>query len=92
MGIERIYNQVLEERRRQAAELGYGAAHDDGLIIETFCDVIQEYAAWARSKARLKDAAATRERLIQVAALAIAAAESLDRRVSEEMWDAEGDR
>lgn len=72
-------SEVAAERRRQDARWG-GAAHDDAQPMEAFVGLIRDYAAWARVALRAGDHGEARERLIQVAALAVAAAESLDRR------------
>ena len=70
---------VATERRRQDARWG-GAAHDDAQPMETFIGLIRDYAAWARVAFRAGESGEARERLIQTAALAVAAVESLDRR------------
>ena len=71
---------VATERRRQDARWG-GAAHDDAQPMETFIGLIRDYAAWARVAFRAGGGIGeARERLIETAALAVAAVESLDRR------------
>lgn len=71
--------EVAAERRRQDARWG-GAAHDDAQPMEAFAGLIRDHAAWACVAQRAGAHGEARERLIQIAALAVAAAESLDRR------------
>ncbi len=77
-----VLAEIAAERTRQDAQWG-GAAHDDTLPIGTFVQLIRDYAGWAWVKAREGSPVEARQRLVQVAALAVAAAESLDRRGSE---------
>lgn len=72
---------VAAERRRQDARWG-GAAHDDAQPMEAFAGLIRDYAGWARVALRAGAHGEARERFVQVAALAVAAVESLDRRHS----------
>jgi hypothetical protein len=74
-----VLAEVGAERTRQDAQWG-GAAHDDALPIDEFVRLITDYAGWARVKAREGSRVEARQRLVQVAALAVAAVESLDRR------------
>jgi hypothetical protein len=71
--------EVAAERTRQDAQWG-GPAHDDRLSTDDFVRLITDYAGWARVKAREGSPVEARQRLVQVAALALAAVESLDRR------------
>ena len=72
-------DEVAAERVRQDAKWG-GPAHDDGHSIFEFIDFIRDYVGWARSMAAMGSTDKARRRLIQVAALAIAAVESMDRK------------
>ncbi len=74
-----VLDEVAAERTRQDAQWG-GAGHDDAQPTDTFVQLITDYAGWARVKAREGSSVEARHRLIQVAALAVAAVESLDRR------------
>jgi hypothetical protein len=74
--------EVAAERTRQDAQWG-GPAHDDAQRIDDFVQLITDYAGWARVKAREGSPVEARQRLVQVAALALAAVESLDRRASQ---------
>lgn len=77
----RVLEAVANERIRQDGKWG-GSDHDDSHDIEVFVELIQDYAAWARVMAGMRNSEKTRYRLVQVAALAVAAVESLDRRIS----------
>lgn len=74
-----ILAELAAERTRQDAQWG-GATRDDALPLPAFVQLIEDYAGWARVKAREGSMVEARQRLIQVAALAVAAVESLDRR------------
>jgi hypothetical protein len=74
-----VLNEVAAERGRQDARWG-GKNHDDWHTTAEFAQWIQDYAGWARMKSLQMERAQARRRLIQVAALAVAAIESMDRR------------
>ncbi|MBW8267936.1 hypothetical protein [Caldovatus aquaticus] len=74
-----VLSEIAAERTRQDAQWG-GPAHDDTMPLDEFVALIRDYAGWARVKAREGSMVEARQRLIQVAALAVAAVESLDRR------------
>lgn len=74
----KILIQVLRERERQDEKWG-GPSHDDQYTTADFVRFIIDYAGWARMMASFLSADKARRRLIQVAALAVAAIESLDR-------------
>jgi len=74
-----VLAEVAAERTRQDAQWG-GAEHDDAVPLDTFVQLIMDYAGWARAKAREGSPVEARQRLVQVAALAVAATESLSRR------------
>jgi len=74
-----VLAEIAAERTRQQAQWG-GGAHDDVLPIDEFAGLIRDYAGWARVKFREGSTVEARQRLVQVAALAVAAVESLDRR------------
>ena len=69
---------VAEERKRQDEKWG-GAAHDDQHDTATFVQLIEDYAGWARTMAGMGSHNKARNRLVQVAALAVAAVETIDR-------------
>lgn len=71
--------EVQIERLRQDSKWG-GPRHDDQLNIADFVQRIEDYAGWARMMAVCGSPDKARRRLIQVAALAVAAAEMIDRR------------
>lgn len=69
---------AIAERQRQDEKWG-GAAHDDEHSVAQWVELIQDYAGWARVMGGMHSYDKARRRLVQVAALALAAAESLDR-------------
>lgn len=69
---------VISERRRQDEKWG-GPEHDDQHTPNEFVQLIQDYAGWARVMAGMNSPEKARRRLIQVAALAVAAVECYDR-------------
>jgi hypothetical protein len=79
MKTARVLQEIAAERTRQDAQWG-GATHDDAQSVDSFVQLIADYAGWARVKAREGAPVEARQRLVQVAALAVAAVETLDRR------------
>ncbi len=74
-----VYDQIALERKRQDEKWG-GPAHDDTVqTTDAWCDDIIAYTTWAKQMARMKSPAEYRHRMMQVAALAVAACESYDR-------------
>jgi len=73
-----VLAKVAAERQRQDEKWG-GPAHDDSHATADFVQLIQDYAAWARVMAGMGSPDKARRRLVQAAALAVAAAESIDR-------------
>jgi hypothetical protein len=67
------------ERFRQDEKWG-GQEHDDTHQTWEFVQLIQDYAGWARVMAGMGSYEKARRRLVQVAALAVAAVESIDRK------------
>lgn len=79
---------VVIERIRQDEKWG-GPVHDDLHPTYEFVQLIEDYAGWARVMAQMGSNDKARNRLIQVAALAIAAVESIDRKTknrTEKLW------
>ncbi|MCK5609395.1 hypothetical protein KAR91_46410 [Candidatus Pacearchaeota archaeon] len=74
-----IVNEVISERNRQDKKWG-GAEHDDKHAPSEFVQWIEDYAGWARMMSSMLSYDRARKRLIQIAALAIAAVESIDRK------------
>ena len=70
---------VVAERHRQDAKWG-GPGHDDGHSTAEFVRLIQDYTTGAQLMAEIGRADQARRRLVQVAALAVAAAESITRK------------
>jgi len=81
--------EVERERDRQVAKWG-GAEHDDQHSTQYFAQMIIEYAGWVRAMAIwARSPGKARRRLIQIAALAIAAVESIDRKNTEQTLEQE---
>ncbi|HEV7266459.1 MAG TPA: hypothetical protein VGN83_16285 [Falsiroseomonas sp.] len=78
MTTQSVLLEVGAERTRQDAQ--WGVERDEALSVATFVQLIADYAGWARVKAREGSHVEARQRLVQVAALAVAAVETLDRR------------
>lgn len=76
-----IYDEIKIERNRQDKKWG-GQEHDDHHDPEDWCEFIIAYATWARQMAVNNSPEKYRRRLVQAAALAVAACESLDRVVA----------
>lgn len=78
---EKTVRQAVQDvetgRQRQDGKWG-GPAHDDHHTTADFVQLIEDYAGWARTMAGM-DSHKARRRLIQVAALAVAACEAIDR-------------
>jgi hypothetical protein len=78
MTTQSVLLEVGAERTRQDAQ--WGGERDEALPVAAFVQLIGDYAGWARVKAREGSNVEARHRLVQVAALAVAAVETLDRR------------
>lgn len=76
-----VLMDVQRERERQDAKWG-GPLHDDQHNTADFVQLIEDYAGRARTMAGMSSHDKARHRLIQVAALAVAAVEALDRQVA----------
>jgi hypothetical protein len=74
-----VLEQVLRERNRQDAKWG-GAANDDQWNALDWHEMIADYNAWARRMACMGSFDKARNRYVQIAALAVAAVEALDRK------------
>lgn len=87
--IPSVYNirpavrDVILERDRQDQKWG-GPRHDDRHSVMDFVRYIRNYAGWAEQMADGNSLLKARRRLVQVAALAVAAVEMIDRRLSRE--------
>ena len=75
---QRVLEQIRAERRRQDLKWG-GSQHDDEHSTAAFVQLIEDYAGWARTMAGMGTHDKARNRLVQVAALAVAAVEAIDR-------------
>lgn len=76
-----IISDIVAERDRQDEKWG-GAEHDDNHNTIDFCWFIKNYTGWAAQMSAMNSPDKARNRLIQVAALAVAAVESIDRKGS----------
>lgn len=77
----RVLGDIVDERGRQDSKWG-GPEHDDEHLPGAWCGLIQDYAGWARVMAGMDSPDKYRRRMVQVAALAVAAIESHDRRIA----------
>lgn len=75
-----VLMEVADERERQDEKWG-GPDHDDQHHTRAFIGFIDNYAGAARLAVNKSELSEARRRLIQVAALAVAAVESLDRKM-----------
>ena len=73
-----ILQEIEAERTRQDIKWG-GPEHDDVHSTEEFIQWIEEYAGWARMMSSMNNMNKARRKLIKVAALSVAAVESIDR-------------
>lgn len=73
-----VLRDIVNERARQDGKWG-GPEHDDQHSVATFVQLIEDYAGWARVMAGMDSMDKARRRLVQVAALAAAAVECIDR-------------
>lgn len=73
-----VLSRVVAERKRQDER--WGPAHDDEHTTADFVRFIEHYAGLARDAEIQADPDEARKRLVQVAALAVAAAESIERK------------
>ena len=77
-----IYNEIKAERVRQ--DLKWGGEHwDDGKMVEDWVDDIIAYTTWAKQMWRARLSEKYRKRMMQVAALAVAACQSYDRQMED---------
>ncbi len=74
-----VVNEIMGERARQDEKWG-GPEHDDLHNPEDWCNYIIDYATWAKQMAAYHSFDKYRRRMIQVAALAVAACDSFDRK------------
>ncbi|MCD1628293.1 hypothetical protein [Marinobacter shengliensis] len=74
-------SEVAAERCRQDQKWG-GPEHDDKKSPNDFVQHIEDYAGWARVMAGMGSYAKYRRRMVQVAALAGAAIEAVDRAIA----------
>ena len=75
---ERALSQLEAERNRQI-DKGYTPESDDTKDYNEWCNDIHAYCSWARQMCRMESPHKYRARMMQIAALAIAACESFDR-------------
>lgn len=75
-----VIEEVQAERERQDEQWG-GPDHDDEHSAEKWCDLVYEYLSRAWQTRHLQPSDGYRKRMVQVAALAVAAIESHDREI-----------
>ena len=74
-----VLDEVYDERQRQIGK-GYTKEHDDRHSVMDFCGFIRRFTNKAHNSAVDTNSVFAREKLIEVAALAVAAVESIDRK------------
>lgn len=89
MTTEQILAEVMGERQRQDGKWG-GAATDDQYNALDWHEMIADYNAWARRMSAMGSPDKARRRYIQVAALAVAAVEALDRTIPRQPCTCDG--
>ena len=75
---------VTTERARQDGKWGGAQADDARKTPEEWCNDIEAYVVWARQMHRMSSPEKYRRRMMQIAALAVAACESFDRKAANE--------
>jgi len=78
----KVLNEVVEERTRQDGKWGGAQADDARKTPEEWCSDIEAYVVWARQMHRMGSQDKYRNRMKQIAALAVAACESYDRKMA----------
>ena len=73
-----ILEEVRHERLRQIGKWGTTATRDQHWNAADWYEMISDYNAWARRMWAMGDLRKARRRLVQTAALAVAAVETLD--------------
>lgn len=73
-----ILGEIRSERRRQNEKWG-GPEHDDQWTPLDWHEMIADYNGWARRMSAMGSLDKARRRYIQIAALAVAAVEAIDR-------------
>lgn len=77
---EIIFEEIAEERARQDSKWGGPQIDDCRKTPECWCQDLEAYIVWARQMNRMGSPEKYRRRMLQVAALAVAACESFDRK------------
>ena len=77
----KVLDEVTEERARQDGIWGGAQTDDARKTPEDWCNDIDAYAVWARQMHRMGAQEKYRNRMKQIAALAVAACESYDRKI-----------
>lgn len=80
MSQQKIFDEITAERANQDAEWG-GPRHDDQHSLDDWCRYIDKQTTEAENAGET-DLAGARERFVKVAALAVAAIESIDRQLA----------
>lgn len=73
-----VLGEVRQRRAHQDQKWG-GAEHDDLHHFQAWCNMIDNYLGWARQQAMTSNLVQARRRMIDVAALAVACVETIDR-------------
>lgn len=76
---QRVLDAVLNERARQILDKGFDAEDDDQHSTDEWLTLLSRYVLLAAGAAGAADGPRYRQRLIQIAAVSVAAMESYDR-------------
>lgn len=79
--LESIFNQIEQERRIQ--KMKWGDDCDVNKPMSRFVELITTYSLWAKLMWEMQSPDKARRRMIQVATLAVAAVEEMDRQAAE---------
>ncbi len=74
-----VLDAVLSERLRQVLDKGFGAEDDDQHSTDEWLTLLSHYVLLAAGAAGAADGPRYRHRLVQIAAVSVAAVESYDR-------------
>lgn len=81
MTTHNVWDDVAHERKRQNEKWG-GPSNDDRWTPFDWHEMIADYNGWARRMMCMNNPEKARNRYIQIAALAVAAVEALDRKTA----------
>jgi len=83
MDLGKIFSELYDERKRQLTK-GFTANVDDSNSPYDWYALVHDYNSWARRMGAMCSWQRMRRRYVQIAALAIAAIEAIDRQIERE--------